>query len=141
VISAQAVIDEARRWLGTPYQHQARLLGVGVDCAGLIMGIGKSLGLLDVDYRGYSDMPHGGTLRAICDKHLTRIAEPEPGAVALMSWATAPGQEQHLAVLTERGTIIHAHAHVGGCVEHRYALAWQARTRTLYRLPGVTWQL
>ena len=29
----------ARGWLGTPYQHQASLKGVGCDCLGLVRGI------------------------------------------------------------------------------------------------------
>jgi len=33
----QSLIDEARTWLGTPYHHQPRVKGVGVDCAMLTM--------------------------------------------------------------------------------------------------------
>ena len=29
----------ARGWLGTPYQHQASLKGVGCDCLGLVRGL------------------------------------------------------------------------------------------------------
>jgi cell wall-associated NlpC family hydrolase len=34
-----AVVAEAREWLGTPYHHEARLKGIGVDCAQLLMGV------------------------------------------------------------------------------------------------------
>lgn len=37
------VLDEARRWIGTPYRHQASRLGVGCDCLGLLRGIWRSL--------------------------------------------------------------------------------------------------
>lgn len=40
--AAQAV-DEARRWLGTPYVHQASCRGAGADCLGLIRGIWRAL--------------------------------------------------------------------------------------------------
>lgn len=30
------VVESARKWLGTPYHHQASLTGVGCDCIGLI---------------------------------------------------------------------------------------------------------
>jgi NlpC/P60 family putative phage cell wall peptidase len=33
----------ARTWLGTPYHHQARVKGVGVDCAQLMLGIAEEL--------------------------------------------------------------------------------------------------
>ena len=36
-VTGQDVVAEARRWLGTPWRHQARLRGVGVDCGGLVV--------------------------------------------------------------------------------------------------------
>lgn len=33
------LVDAARRWIGTPYQHQASLLGAGCDCLGLVRGV------------------------------------------------------------------------------------------------------
>ena len=33
------VVAAAREWLGTPFHHQARLRGVGVDCVGLVIGV------------------------------------------------------------------------------------------------------
>lgn len=36
-IQRAAVVREARRWLGTPYHHRAAVLGVGVDCAQLVL--------------------------------------------------------------------------------------------------------
>lgn len=135
--SGAAVSAQARLWLGTPYHHQARLRGVGVDCAGLIMGVGAELGLLDVHYRNYSPTPHHGTLRKICDSHLLRIEAPEPGCVLLMGFVVGPAQEQHLGIYTDAETLVHAYAHAGACVEHRYSSAWRSRTRQLYRYPGV----
>ena len=38
-----AVVAEARRWIGTPYVHQASVLGAGCDCLGLIRGVWRSL--------------------------------------------------------------------------------------------------
>lgn len=38
-----AVVAEARRWIGTPYAHQASCLGAGTDCLGLLRGIWRAL--------------------------------------------------------------------------------------------------
>ena len=38
-----AVVAEARRWIGTPYVHQASVRGAGCDCLGLIRGVWRSL--------------------------------------------------------------------------------------------------
>ena len=137
MITSEQVVAEARRWLGTPYQHQARVLGVGVDCAGLIIGVARNLDILDVDYTGYGRTPHEGRLRATVEAHLLRTDQWSAGCVLLMGFLVGPSDEQHLGILTGDDTIIHAYAHAGECVEHRYSSAWRARTRGLYRYPGV----
>lgn len=37
------VVVEARRWIGTPYCHQASLCGAGTDCLGLLRGVWRAL--------------------------------------------------------------------------------------------------
>lgn len=34
-----AIVAEARSWLGTPYHHHAKLKGIGVDCAQILIAI------------------------------------------------------------------------------------------------------
>lgn len=40
---AEIALAEARRWIGTPYVHQASCLGAGADCLGLIRGVWRHL--------------------------------------------------------------------------------------------------
>lgn len=137
MITARDVVIEARRWVGTPYKHQGRCLGVGVDCAGVIIEVPKALGLFSVEYSDYGRVPYQGMLRKICDTHLIPCDDPVPGCVLLMGFLIGPSQEQHLGILTEDDTLVHAYAHAGACVEHRYSSAWRARTRQTYLFPGV----
>jgi NlpC/P60 family putative phage cell wall peptidase len=37
------ILEEARSWIGTPYQHQASLKGVGCDCIGLVRGVWRAV--------------------------------------------------------------------------------------------------
>ena len=37
------VVTEARRWIGTPYRHQASMIGAGTDCLGLLRGVWRGL--------------------------------------------------------------------------------------------------
>jgi NlpC/P60 family putative phage cell wall peptidase len=37
------VVAEARRWIGTPYRHQASMLGGGADCLGLLRGVWRAI--------------------------------------------------------------------------------------------------
>ncbi len=41
----EAVIAEARTWLGTPWRHMQRLKGVGVDCANLPCAVYEAVGV------------------------------------------------------------------------------------------------
>lgn len=36
-------VAEARRWIGTPYVHQAAMKGAGTDCLGLLRGVWVAL--------------------------------------------------------------------------------------------------
>lgn len=38
-----AVVAVARRWLGTPYRHQASVRGQGADCLGLVRGVWREV--------------------------------------------------------------------------------------------------
>ena len=54
------VIDEARGWVGVPFRHQGRDYS-GIDCVGLPIVVGQSLGLFDqrLDIANYGRLPTG----------------------------------------------------------------------------------
>lgn len=39
----ERALGEAMSWIGTPYQHQASVKGVGCDCLGLVRGVWRAL--------------------------------------------------------------------------------------------------
>jgi len=48
------ICDEALAWLGTPYHHQARIKGIGVDCAMLLCEVFEACEMIPhVDPRPY----------------------------------------------------------------------------------------
>jgi hypothetical protein len=101
-VEVTEILAAARSWLGTPWRHQDRLQGVAVDCGGLILGVGRELGLLDFDTRAYGRIPDGQQLRALCEQHLISkpAIEAAPGDVLLMRFTRHP---QHLAIVGARG--------------------------------------
>lgn len=141
-----AIVAEARSWLGTPWQHQARSKGVGVDCAGLVIGVCRALGLVTVgmDVSHYPRTPDGRSLLAHCDEWMRRIpaAAAQPGDVFVMRFDVHP---QHLAIAADYAhgglSIVHAldsrdrtRARV---VEHRLSPDLRAGIVAAYALPGV----
>ncbi len=142
------VVAEARRWLGTPYRHQAHTRGVGADCGGLIGGVAIALGLLAADwwerefapvYGGYGRQPDG-TLQALCDAtmHSIPAGAYTVGDVLLISFEREP---QHLGIVADYvhggHSIIHAMSRTGRVAEHRLAPEWQRRVVAAYRLRGI----
>jgi cell wall-associated NlpC family hydrolase len=131
------IIAYARETLSTPFQHQARVPGVGLDCAGVLVHILKSLDLPHVDERGYPRTPYKGLIRSILESQpsLQKIpkAEMSAGDVLLMKFASEP---QHVAILAG-DTIIHAYSQVGRCVEHGFTPEWRRRVTDVFRVVGV----
>jgi NlpC/P60 family putative phage cell wall peptidase len=133
------IVAEARSWIGTPFHHQGRLKGVGVDCAGLLICVARELGLSSFDVTGYARLPDGRQLKATCERLMEPIGldAAGPGDVVLLRWTRQP---QHVAIVADGPgyrTIIHAHEQAGQCVEHILDEIWARRVVRAYRIPGV----
>ncbi len=131
----EEIVAEARTWKGTPFVHQGRLKGRGVDCLGVVAMVGRALGLTDYDRTDYGRLPNPRRMRAELKAHLVEIplAAAKPGDVVHLSWGSDP---MHLGILTPEG-ILHAYSLVPAVVEHPVDGAWRAKMRFAYRFPGV----
>lgn len=138
----------ARRWIGTPFAHQASVRGVGCDCGGLVKGVALDLECItaaDFDrafapYAGYPRQPDG-TLPVICDTFMTRTDDAHIGNVVLMNFADQ-GEPHHLAFVVDYPAdgslgLVHALQRPGRVVFHRFSAEFKARVVQAYRLPGV----
>ena len=134
----RAIVAEARSWLGTPYRHQGREKGRGCDCLGLIVEVGRALGLLGYEKLAYSPHPDGVTLRRECDRHLTPLdvaGEDAPPGSVLLLWVQNRRTPQHLAIVTDlpgRLGIVHAHQMLGAVREHGFDGFWLKRVIGVY---------
>jgi NlpC/P60 family putative phage cell wall peptidase len=108
-------LHEARKWLGTPYQHQAGLCQVGCDCLGLVRGVWQALyGSEPVVIPAYT--PHWAetgaaeTLQDAARRFLVEIpyVEAAPGDVLLFRFS-ARHVAKHCAILSAPERIIHAY--------------------------------
>lgn len=133
-ITSTALIAEARKWLGTPYRHQARGPHA-FDCVGLVIRVIEDLHLVpDTFVRNYGRLPRPELIaqaRALC----TQIETPEPGCLVLIRWPREP-LPAHAALCTGVN-LIHSDRHHGRVVEHGYRKHWITWTDSLWRIPGV----
>lgn len=131
MIDGRKAVDEARKWIGTPFHHQARLIGVGVDCIGVVIGVARALNYCCHDVAGYSKNPFRQQLRENLEMDVDRIHVLEDGCILLMCFDADP---QHVAIYNAvDDTIIHALAVQKTCVEHRLDTVWKSRIKALYR--------
>ncbi len=135
------IVAEARMHIGTPWRHQGRLPGHGLDCAGLLIVVARALGIVpaDFDINGYSRWPDGTLLRW-CEEHMQRVPEIEFGAVLALATREHP---QHLGIVGDYvhggWSLIHAcnAAHPPRVIETRLMFARNLNLRGVFRMPGV----
>ncbi len=131
MISPDDIIAYARECLETPFRHQGRICGVGLDCAGVVAHVATRLGLKVVETPGYARVPSDGLLEAAAaaQPYLARVFDRRPGDVLMMKFE---GDPQHVGIYTGE-TIIHALWAAKKVVEHRLDSLWESRIVRIYR--------
>lgn len=131
------IITTARSYLGTPFHHQGRLKGVGVDCIGLIVCVLRDLGIEVNDSFDYNGHPDSEFLKHKLREHFNEI-DPNAardGDIFLFHIGRNP---QHLAFVTKTypHSIIHTHQGVGKVVETHIG-SWCERISAAFQIPGI----
>jgi NlpC/P60 family putative phage cell wall peptidase len=134
-VERSRVVAEAKTWLDTPYRHQGRLKGVGVDCIGLVIGVCHALDLTDYDITGYDKRPDG-SLRKTMETQLKTIPlhTAQPGDVLLFQFGTVP---VHVGIMLDENTLIHAYSPNRKVVANSLDARWRGLVAGAYELPGV----
>lgn len=109
----EAVLSEARDWIGTPYRHQASVKGAGCDCLGLVRGVWRAVLGAEPEAPGayrpdWAERGGAEALLTAARRHLLEMAPPgAPGDVVL--FRLAPGcPAKHCAIFSGPDRIIHA---------------------------------
>lgn len=126
-----AVVAEARRWIGTPYRHQASVRGVGCDCLGLVRGVWRALYDREPEpVPAYTpDWAEAGGAEALATAaarhfHARPLEAMAPGDLVLFRWRDGL-PAKHAAILVEPDRMVHAHD--GATVAEIALTAWWRR--------------
>lgn len=68
---SEQIAARALGFVGTPFRHQGRLPGVGLDCLGVVV---FACGACSDDRRDYGRLPDARALRAALDERFERLA-------------------------------------------------------------------
>jgi NlpC/P60 family putative phage cell wall peptidase len=129
------LLHAARRYIGTPWVHQGRLRGIGIDCIGLLVGAFNEAGLPVKDVANYPKKPTGNDwLLEELRRRLTRVIDGsmQPGDVLCFKWSLHPW---HVALLSYDDTMIHAYKRLNECVEQPLTNHWRASMHSIWRWP------
>lgn len=119
-IGTEAIIKEARSWIGTPYRWNCKVKGArgGVACGDLIEQVYQKAGGLSLGYhipelfREWHMKPESLTDPHIFENEIKKFTyeiqdweQRRPADVCMMKWA---GRNSHVAILEYDDCIIHA---------------------------------
>ncbi|PCJ76660.1 MAG: peptidase [Rhodobacteraceae bacterium] len=131
------VVAVARRWIGTPYQHQASCEGAGADCLGLVRGIwrevcGAEPAIVPAYTPDWSEATRDERLLVAMRTHFCAVSgDAQIGDVLVFRLRSVA---KHLAIVSARGKIIHAYSG-RGVVETPLSPAWERRIAGVFRFP------
>jgi cell wall-associated NlpC family hydrolase len=139
----QKIVEVARSHAGTPWEHQGKLPGVGLDCVGFIVTVAQESGAVgDVEFEAnYRRRSNGEQMLSLLADYLEPVAQAEdarPGDIlALCDEALRfPDVPRHLIILTEIGPHwrgIHHPTEDGVVVEHRLNVMFKRRVHSIWR--------
>lgn len=133
------VVSEARRWLGTPYRHQASALGAGCDCLGLLRGVWLEIFGDAPDVPPYSpdwDEVAGKDVLLAAARDL--LIEQELSALdvghVLLFRMRQGAVAKHLGIYGGQDRFIHAYSG-HGVVESALSTPWRRRIAGIFAFP------
>ena len=138
IITQNDFIAKAREYVGVKYKHMGRT-EKGLDCIGLFARVAMDFGLPVKDNDTYTKSPDSIEMEKGLLEHMEPVRKDQlfPGAIIWIRFLRYP---QHVALVTENGTIIHAYERAGGVVEHNLTRPWIRRISKAYKMKGVVYE-
>lgn len=136
------VVAEARRWLGTPYHHQASLMGVGADCLGLVRGVYRALHGCEAEPApAYSpDWGEASGEETLLKAARRNLVQREAGALdvgdVIVFRMRRGAVAKHAAIVSAASTMVHAVEGIG-VVEVPLAQWWKRRIAGVFSFHGI----
>jgi len=118
-IDEEQIVEAARRWIGTPYRHQASRRAIGADCLGLIRGVYRELYVREPETPppyspDWAEVPdpsgdHVETMTDAARRHLVPLEMAEARAGDVLLFRMTPGAVvKHCAIQSGGEKMIHA---------------------------------
>jgi NlpC/P60 family putative phage cell wall peptidase len=136
----EAILTEARRWIGTPYRHQGSLIDVGADCLGLVRGVWRAVVGPEPETPppytpDWAESRGADDLMGAARRWLIEIPVGEAGAGDVLLFRMGLGAPaKHVAIVSSEDAIIHAYWGRSVC-ETRLVPWWRRRIAAAFSFP------
>jgi len=139
---ADEIVTAAKRWIGTPYLHQASLRDVGTDCLGLVRGVWREVMGAEPEAppayaAGWSELGGVEAMAEAAGRHLLQVAREDfrAGDVLLFRWrAHLPAK--HAGIAVSAAAMVHAQEQAA-VTEVALSAWWLRHLAFVFRFPGV----
>lgn len=134
LIDRARIVEAARKYLDTPFMHQGRARGMGVDCAGILTCVAYDLRIRDVRVTDYGRMPDAERAKALIEQHMDPVAFQDLAPGDVLSFVIVH-DVQHYGLVTQLNPVrfLHAYEVVGKVIEQALGGPWLRRLRRCYR--------
>lgn len=138
-VAGLQAVEIARRWIGTPYRHQASCLGAGCDCLGLLRAVwwelyGEEPEAVPAYTRDWSEPDGEERLWAAAGRHLVACSGALAAGQVLLFRMRDGSVAKHLGIASGRDSFIHAYSG-HGVVESALTEAWRRRVAARFEFP------
>ena len=126
----------ADRFIGTPYRHQGRTPGLGLDCAGVLVCALQSAGVEVEDCRTYNRVPPRNLLRDMVERHrFTKENSPPIAGDVCLFWMRHERLVVHCGIVADNGEEL-IHVEDGRLVERVPLRVWMPKLSATYSYNG-----
>lgn len=141
-MTREEIAAAARRWIGTPYHHQASCRGVGCDCLGLVRGvwrevIGAEPELVPPYSADWAEESGQETLLDAARRHFVPTETIRTGTLLVFRW-TNKTPSKHVGIAVANDRFVHAYDCATRAVEGALVRSWRRRLSGTFDFPGVT---
>jgi NlpC/P60 family putative phage cell wall peptidase len=141
-MTREYVVSVARKWLGTPYHHQASIRGVGCDCLGLLRGVYREVMGSEPEApppysADWAEALGREILIEAVARYMEKIELVDAREGDTLIFRMADGViAKHCGILTGPDTMIDSVEGVGVCETH-LNMRWVRRVAAVFRFPGI----
>jgi cell wall-associated NlpC family hydrolase len=133
MVDKEKFIEIARSWLGTKWQHDQQVKGIGVDCVNFLMAVATEYGCdLPAIPKNYDRMSRNNEIVDYIADNFDIIPKQSMNTTDIAIFKVS-GYSTHVGIITEPYKLIHACNKTGYVIEHNLDGVWLRRLDSVWR--------